>query len=184
MRERRSKASRSTISGAVSTSHLNQHSLNNGNLADRIQAIGRGQLRRLDVERDLSHRDSPTKRSSSKQQDLHWNEKSTPLLGRRNKRGASPLSDDEDGTLAILPPPVKRCKTQNRGAAFRAIASTKAASEMRTSFSGKSPSTELPEVHEDMSVAASYHKVLARPDYNHKKYTGFEQQTSSAIEPV
>ena len=168
MRERRSKASRSTISAAVSTSHLNKHSLNNGNLADRIQAFGRGQLRRLDVERgDMSHHDSPTKRGSSKQQDLHWADKSTPLLGRRNKRGASPLSDDEDGTLAILPPPVKRCKTQNRGAAFRAVASTKATSEMRTSFSGKSPSTELPEVHEDVSIAASYHKVLAQSDYNH-----------------
>ena len=81
-------------------------------------------------------------------EEMHWADKSTPLLGRRNKRGASPNnSDDEEGTLSILPPPIKRAKTLKRSDAV-------STSETRTcSFSGKSvPSTELAD---DMSITAA-----------------------------
>lgn len=84
------------------------------NLADKIRAFGKGQLLRLDVgQRDMSHdaNESPAGRKNENKE-LHWAEKSTPLLGRRSRRGASPNSDvDEDDTLVILPPPVKRSKT-------------------------------------------------------------------------
>ena len=86
----------------------------NNNLADKIRAFGKGQLCRLDVgQRDMSHdaNESPAGRKNENKE-LHWAEKSTPLLGRRSRRGASPNSDvDEDDTLVILPPPVKRSKT-------------------------------------------------------------------------
>lgn len=89
-------------------------------------------------------------------EEMHWADKSTPLLGRRNKRSASPNnSDDEEGTLSILPPPIKRAKTLKRGAddCQKSQGGT-TASEMRTcSFSGKSvPSTELAD---DMSITAA-----------------------------
>ena len=50
-------------------------------------------------------------------EEMHWADKSTPLLGRRNKRSTSPPNsdDEQDGTLSILPPPIKRAKTLKRG---------------------------------------------------------------------
>jgi len=161
VRQRRSKAA-----------NIKQHSENNdtlfeanGNLADKIRAYGKGQLRRLDVgQRDMSHHanDCSTGRQHENQE-IHWAEKSTPLLGRRSRRGASPISDeDDDGTLSILPPPVKRSKTLQRAAAFKAYTTSAAASEVRTSFESKAASTELAEVHpEDVSTTPSYQKYKA-----------------------
>ena len=112
--------------------HLH-HTQNAKNLADRIQALGMGQLRCLDlVNRDMSHVagcDSPADMPNA-QQDMHWAEKSTPLLGRRGKRNASPAddSDDEDGTLAILPPAFKR---SHRNGAMRAWQKSSALSDLR-----------------------------------------------------
>lgn len=85
----------------------------NNNLADKIRAFGKGQLLRLDVgQRDMSHDNESPSGRKPENKELHWAEKSTPLLGRRSRRGASPNSDDdEDDTLNILPPPVKRSKT-------------------------------------------------------------------------
>jgi hypothetical protein len=82
------------------------------------------QLKRLDVNNgDMSHDagcGSPVKRSIVRQE-VHWAEKSTPLLGRRGKRNSSPTEDDdddddEDGTLAILPLAVKRRNMTRSGA--------------------------------------------------------------------
>merc|ERR1712038_1497635 len=106
VRQRRSKATT-----------IKQHSVNdelclaNSNLADKIRAFGKGQLRRLDVsQREMCQNASDSEIGhQNENQELHWAEKSTPLLGRRSRRGASPNSDDEEeGTLSILPPPMKR----------------------------------------------------------------------------
>ena len=109
--------------------------------------------------------DSPDERPGASKEKQYWAEHSTPLLGRRRNRNASPAaddSDDEEGTLALLPPAVKKYKTSSRPVPLQAFVS-KAKPEVRRnllSYSGKSPSTELPDAADDnISVTASYYKV-------------------------
>lgn len=105
--------------------------------------------------------ESPVERPSAREE-IHWAEHSTPLLGRRGKRNASPDNsdgNDEEDTLAILPPAFKRIKTSSRPVPLKAF-TKKAKSEMRLSYSAKTPSTELPDAQDDnISVTASYYQV-------------------------
>lgn len=108
---------------------------------------------------------SPTKVrnvSNENHQELYWAEKSTPLLGRRKKRrGVSPNSDDEEGTMSMLSQAMKRAKITKKDSFCQAFNKSRATSEIDIKLSGKSPSTQLPELTDDVSVTQSYQNVMA-----------------------
>ena len=116
---------------------------------------------------------------------MHWAEKSTPLLGRRKKRrGVSPNSDDEEGTLSILSPAMKRAKIINKDSFCQAFSKSRTTSEIDRKLSGKSPSTELPELTDDVSVTPSYQNVKASVSNNGGKATSSQTKPSEIISSV